>query len=227
MKRLENFYKDINMILIVVVLAIEGLVVEQLKESKIEHEWVILLCSIVFLVFVFKLLGRAVEKSIENSECIRALILGADYIEGTWFDMVEIGGDKFYGLVTHSYNEGHIEQSGEQISANGSPQNTWNSLASKYEDNTLTIIYRVNYFDEAIIEQRLGISTIDFSKSAKHRSPTSFSGTFYDMSNNFVTKSFRGFKVTDEEILAQLENSQTKLQAIKKLIDSPYFKPIQ
>lgn len=227
MKKLENFYKNITIAIIVVILVIEGSIVHFLKESQLKNQILILFFSIALLIFVFKLLGLAVEKVVEKSDCIRAWILDEDYIEGIWFDMVEINGHKFYGLVTHTYKDGHIEQSGEQISSTGLPQNSWNTLASKYEDNTLTIIYRVNYFDEKIVEQRLGITTIDFSKQANGKRPVTFSGTFYDMSNDFITKSFRGFKVTNTEILSELENPETKLGALKKLIDSNYFKQLQ
>lgn len=227
MKKLNSFYKFIETVLIVVILAIEGNIVECVKKSQLKEEWLILLVSVVLLIFIFKLLGWLIEKAVENSKRIRAIILGDDYIEGTWFDIVEIGGYKFYGLLNITYKEGKIEQSGEQIATDGSPKNTWNTIASQYEGNTLTVIYRVNYFAEEIVEQRLGISTMDFSKPEKQFCPNTFSGTFYDMSKDFDTKSFRGFKVTNPDILFKLSNPESKPQATKELINAQYLKPIQ
>jgi hypothetical protein len=231
MKNIENFYKKISVVIIAATFAIENLIVkrlvEYLQKIKLANEWIILLLSIIILVFIFELLSLVVEMVIEKCKCIRALILGEDFIEGVWFDLVEDNGEKCYGLVTISYKEGHIEQNGVKISSQGLPQSAWNTDISKYEDNILTIVYRVNYSDEKMIEHPSGISFIHFLKRANHKHPLIYNGTFYDMSKPLITKSFNGFKVTDNKILSQLDISDTRMEAIKTLMNHPCLEGIK
>jgi len=223
MKKLENFYKNLNIILIVVVLSIEGIIIEKFKESRQESETLALLLGIVLLVLIFKFLGLAVEKIVERSERIRELILGEDYIEGTWFDMIEIEGEKYYGLYTNFYKDGEILQNGDQISADGVPTNSWKTIASQYDNGTLTMIYQVNYFEVNRVEQPYGILSISYSKTLAHKAPVAFTGTYYEMTKEFTTNSFRGFKIKNKNTLKKLNDPAKRTEAIKELIASSTF----
>ena len=224
MKKLEKFNSYINIVLIIVALFIEEKIIDKFKETNLkEHEFVLFVSAAVSLIIFFKALEWLVEQAIEKVDWFRELILSDDYIEGTWFDVVEIDGKKFYGIFSITYRDGEITQNGEQIAFDNKPQNSWNTIVSKYENNSLTMIYHVNYFDENRPEQPYGISVCNFSKPTTHRAPVTFSGTFYDMSKNFMTKSFRGFKVTDKEILQRLNNPATRNDALLNLISSPFF----
>lgn len=210
------------MILIVVILSIEGLIIEKLKKYE-EREWLILFFGIIALVLIFKFLDLLVEKIIERSAYLRELILGDDYIEGTWIDLIEINGTKYYGLYTNAYKEGQIVQNGEQLTSEGIPTNSWKTIASKYENNTLTLIYQVNYFEVEKIEQPYGIVSISYSKIATHKSPIAFTGTYYELSKQFYTNSFRGFKVINKNTLKKLNQPEKRSETIKELITSYAF----
>lgn len=229
MKRLQNFYNYLDTILMVIILYVEGLVVKTFEETFFKNNLLVFLCTIFFFVAIFKLAEWLIGKVlIGKSEFFRKVILGEDFVEGTWFDMIVNSdtGAKTFGLSTNTMKDENIYQNGEQFSADGSPLNIWGTIASQLIENTLTIVYRVNYFDEKIVEQRLGIRTISYSKTAKQKRPNTFIGVLYDMSGKFYTKSYYGFKVTEKEILKELANPQTKREALRKLMGSDFFKAI-
>lgn len=224
MQRVQKIHEYIDTLLVVAVLYTEGSILDRLEQHFFRNHTLIFVGCILFFVLVFKLLEWLITKLIKNSASIREFILGEDFIEGIWFDATVEDSNRTYGLFTNSYHGTEIEQNGELYSAECLPLNSWTSIASSYKEGTLILVYKVNYVQEEIIEQRLGILTISFAKTEKQKSPKTIIGTFYDVSENIKSKSFYGFKVTDKAILKELSHPETKRQAIRKLIDSHFFK---
>lgn len=229
MHRLESFYKTLTTILIVIFLSIEAYLVHLVSEIKIENKFYpfIIIGFIIGLILIFKFVEFLVEKLLEESKIVRALILRDDFIEGVWLDKVDIDGISGYGLITIVYQNGKFIQTGEQILYDGTTRCSWNSVASEYDNNTLKIIYHVKYFDEKLVDQPYGISMYRFAKSGSHKQPLSYIGTFFDMSNNYMTKSVKGFKVTDKKLIAKLYVPETRNEALKILMNSNFFKKIE
>lgn len=224
MQRVQKVHEYIDTLLVISVLYAEGTILDNLEQHYFKNHTLIFVGCIVFFVSVFKLLEWLIAKLIKNSEHIREFILGEDFIEGIWFDSTVEDNEKTYGLFTNSYHGTEIEQNGELYSEECQPLNSWTSIASSYKEGTLILVYKVNYVQEEIIEQRLGLLTISFAKTAKQKSPKTIIGTFYDVSEDVRSKSFYGFKVTDKAILKALSNPETKRQAIRQLINNRFFK---
>lgn len=223
MHRVQKVHDYIDTLLVVAVLYTEGTILDNLEQHYFKDHALVFVGCILFFVLVFKLLEWLINKLIKNSERIREFILGEDFIEGTWFDAT-VEENRTFGLFKNSYQGLEIEQNGELFSADCVPLNSWTSIATNYKERTLTLVYKVNYVEEEIIEQRIGVLIITFTKTAQQKSPNTFIGTYYDLSEEFKSKSFYGFKITDKAILKDLSNPATKRQAIRKLIDNHFFK---
>lgn len=223
MERLEKFYRFVNVVLVVIVLFLEAQIVHCLEKSGIHNFWLLFVVTATLLIAFFKFGEWLVEKMIENLDWLKKLIIGDEYIEGLWIDKVEISGRNFYGLLIISMKDGVYKVNGSQYSDKATLQNRWITISSDFENYTLKTIYQTTYFDEAKLEEPYGISSYNFQKTSLHGKPLIFSGTFYDVSRDFITKSFYGFKVTDKKVINKLKHPDKTAQAIMDLIQSPFF----
>lgn len=223
MEKLERFYKFVDSVLIIIIVYLEGRVAEGLEAGGVKNFWTLLVVSAVILILVFEFLGWLIQKAVENISWIKMMILGSDYIEGTWFDVVETNGTRFYGLYTISYMEGRILQEGDQVSSEGKVVNSWKTVASNYQDHTLSILYKVQYFDEQRIDHPYGISFTSFSSPSSRKVPLVLNGIFYDISTKLINEAYRGFKVVDKNLLKELNNPEENGRALKTLMSHSYL----
>lgn len=184
--------------------------------------------SLLALIGVLFLVGVVLSALPEHSRRFRALWLGRDFVEGVWFDKIDglIDDKETYGLISIEYVGGELRQYGKnyQVTRNTSDNSvtisaftTWRSDGGSYADGQFVLINRVANVKAGF---DLGASVTQFDRS--RRAPLTFYGTILRTADPSMAKipgSFHGFKITDKNVLAQLEDVSTPLKDRAEVIE--------
>ncbi len=198
-----------------------------LKDSSNEFSGILIVVTGIFLIASFEVVNYILSQIINNWDWLKKIILRDDYIEGTWITAVPFQNTIHYGIFTIKLKDGQYLSSGTRYTPDCIPQQTWRTEASKYEMNSLKLIYKSTFFSNEIKEEHNGLAIYKFQNSSNNyfSSPNLINGSVYSVSNKENESiSFVGYKITvskDLEILNKPDNMKDKFKAI---IDSPYLK---
>lgn len=216
MRKISKFYRSVDASALGAGLAFVGLTEQWFDAQNIPGwlVWVIVALLIGAFVRIFRVLA---VRAVNRSQRVRRVILGADFIEGVWFDVLHINGELFCALITVYIRDGKYSVVGKQFDANGDLIVTWTSITSVFDGNTLHYLYRAHYNRLEPPEERQGISIWNFSRASGSRAPISFSGYFVDMVSGFRSEVFTGRKLNKSEV-SDLENPTGEKDLISKLM---------
>lgn len=223
MEKLRSFLRFTDVGLLAIAVLAEQGAISLLRENGVKAPLILLVAAGIVLILAFKVMQWLLNEMIANNSWLRSLILQDDYVEGTWVDLVTIGGSRFLGLFTLEYKNGRVEQSGQQFTSDGDVRATWETVLSKYDNNTLTLVYEVTYVDGERVDRPYGMTVCSFHRQETHAAPKFLSGTFYDITLSSESKSFKGFKVEDKETLKKLEVPSTQRDAVRELLQHSFF----
>jgi hypothetical protein len=174
------------------------------------------------LAFVIVLFGAGIFLSLlpEYSVQVRRAVLGRDFVEGIWFDVIDgkIDGLETFGLISIEYRDGEIAEYGTNyqlvLGTDGTqptlrPYTSWRSDCTSYRDGQLVLVNRVANRPAG---HDFGVSFTEFDRFTTP--PTGFSGSFLLTSSHLTSGSpppgtFHGFKVTDKAMIQALAERTT------------------
>ncbi len=148
---------------------------------------------------------------------LRKFVLGEQYIEGVWIDRVQSGGGmEFFGLINISPDDEKLCFSVENVDRTGGGsgrlvakqiQMEWPTIVFKSEGNS-----REPKYNEGIVSLQFeGIQGV----------PNRFSGGCLDK-NLIPPVVIEGWRITDEDMLKDLQDPEKRKQSLQKLIAN-YF----
>lgn len=155
----------------------------------------------------------------ERSKTVRRLLLGKDYIEGMWFDIMrEKGNVKEIGVSSLEYADFQIKYSGEDYDLAVTQRLPFLAeMTQLRKDGVLMYKYTARRSDT----DRLGIpgyGELQFHLG-RQGMPTRYTGEYFQLNEN--TKcTFEGFKLDekkDRELLELLDDGKTRKEALRKL----------
>ncbi|MGC4038684.1 MAG: hypothetical protein QM764_22160 [Chitinophagaceae bacterium] len=222
MEKLEKFYKVVNVILIVLMLSVEGELRHWLEETGLkEKEWLLFVVLVLILVVVFKILEWLIEVLVEKNPVLRKWILGNEYLEGVWCDRTTIDNNYLFAVLTISFSDGMYFVNGAQYYPDGQEHHSWSTIASKFDNSTMRLLYRSIYFHEGDKkDEYMGYSSFTFEKMNLNKFPISYTGKYKDFGADNIERPYKGYKIVKQELLEDLhvpEKQRHALQEIFKL----------
>ncbi|NIS37739.1 hypothetical protein GWN26_01340, partial [Candidatus Saccharibacteria bacterium] len=171
---------------------------------------------LVFFAIVVTKIGESIGRSlVERSKFIRKLILGKDYIEGSWVDLSIDHQNKLLravALVEIEYQNGSIAFGGQVFGCNGVPVGNFDSSVAGYKNNTLWYVYnREVVFENK--EKATGRGELKFTRESHN--PTSYYGSFFDTETELEI-SVEGARIQDKKTLKMLRKQEGKAQVVKE-----------
>lgn len=209
MKKLHTFVRGVEALALFLALWIEEWAEKYLFTSKSAHLALLVVTGFVGLVVIVKLAHSAMTHWVDHSPRLRKLILGDDYIEGFWFNKVQLSTTARFGLLRIIVTEGGVTVHGEQFDELGKLTATWESQMADYHNNTLRYAYLVKYIGRPDTQDVYGFSDISFSKVSG--CPMQYSGRFQDISPNDETANtftFVGFRLVNDIHIADLKGGR-------------------
>ncbi|MDB5320772.1 MAG: hypothetical protein JWN40_2403 [Phycisphaerales bacterium] len=195
----------------------------RLAETHLEkigaHTSVILIAAFIILVVSVRLLAFLASQALNYIPLLPRLILGPSNIQGIWFNTIPVDGDTFCGLFVVSLTDGRVRVVGEQFDKAGLVRVTWTSVMTQFDGDTLRFVYQARYTVRNMVE-RFGFSTYTFIRSLPGKQLATFNGQYVDLSTNFESDAFSGFKITDKATLRSLNDPATRAAAVTKLLQT-------
>lgn len=184
------------------------------KHGRIDKLWLTLLIGFVAIA-TMHVLELVVTTLFHRSMWIKQVLLGDEYIEGVWFDIVV--GKNHYGLINIHICDGRIFIVGETFNTNGDVTATFEDYMVKFEGRTLRGAYYASHFNETTPMEVRGLSTYILSGNPGEV-PKYYSGFFNDIATHDNSGQVQGFKITDNKVLGNLKNPNIRKSEIMSLI---------
>lgn len=215
--KIEKFLDFIRALTVAVIAAISGVVLDsiiKLLNSKLLAFVTLTLGSIVF----FKLIEFAASKIVDSYVPLRRLIVGLEFIEGWWVDLV-ITPDKnrevdSIGILQIIYEGDHYMAYGVNLDATdvkGKELGNFRCYACYYDNLVFQFAYdganirktgsKVDGHGEYRFTRQLGC-------------PVSFSG-FLDDSFYHKTLLLKGYKITDKSFIKKINEAETRQKIVE------------
>ena len=169
----------------------------------------------ISILFVRFLIGSLFERS----KTVRKILLGKNYIEGIWFDVMrEKGQVKEIGVSSVEYADFQIKYSGEDYDLAVTQRLPFMAeMAQLKRDGVMMYKYTARRSDTDRVGTP-GYGELQFH-SGRHGMPTRYTGEYFLLNEN--TKcSFEGFKLDekkDKELLELLDSGETRKEALRRL----------
>lgn len=151
---------------------------------------------------------------------IRKKLIGQQYIEGTWFDIMKLDGQPMdIGISTFEYVDYEIRYKGQDYNLAKGSWAPYHTKMVKLEWPRLTYIYTAQRQDAKTVEMT-GYGVLDFHVGTKGP-PTTHSGQYLALqsSERISFESFRLNEKKDSNVLAKLVEPTTKRQALFALFE--------
>src|SRR5262245_12221196 len=190
------------------------------------------LFSVVVIAVSIELVKFFAESLFDHSRVLRRVLLGNEYLEGTWFDVMRVGGKlSEVGLSWFSYDDWELKYSGEDY-----------ALVSNAVNAELVVEHRFPYTAEKIVHLKNNKLLYKFTADRSDRDdseiagygelqlhpgargvPTRYSGHYYrpEAGGVFRKISFEGFRLDetrDRDCLQRLDNPETRKDAVRELL---------
>ena len=193
-----------------------GVVVARSASKWLENqdidEVLILAISIAIVAILTQVTRIFVRSLVENTKLGRRLILGRQYIEGVWIDLVQEGGEpKAVGLTRINIIEGELKISGDDYDIDGLHTGHYVCDFHYVDWPRIRYVYSYQYSDDDnIIKQGLG----EFLFDDTGISPIRYSGHFFDIQGGKRFR-FEGWKLKDRKKLKELRTPKGRIDLVK------------
>lgn len=203
-----------------------GFARDWLYDKGVSNDLVLILV-LCFIVALSEISGLIIKRIISWSRVLRTFLLGRQYLEGTWIDMVKCNGNIVgYGLITVSSDLGSIYINGQDYSIAIEPQGTFESHNLIIDWPKITYIYSAQSpgKNNPLIE---GISILNIHENIGS-TPNHWTGVFVDLfdenNNRFHTEAW---KIKDKSVIDKLKTPELREDSLKELIKKYFVKPPQ
>ena len=213
MKRYKHFLRWVELLALFSAVFLADVILHKLENVHAGSLTFLLVLGII-TILVFHVVEYLATAAFERFDWLRRFILGADCIEGVWFDVV--CGENLFGIITIDQKAGEVAVVGEQFDTAGRVTATWEDFITSIEGNTLRAVYRAPQFG-AQPSELLGFSSYVFS-GTPGKPPQYYNGYFADISTGPRKCHLRGFRITDPATLQRLREPHNKTEALLKLI---------
>jgi hypothetical protein len=188
----------------------------QLAQQALEHATIPLLLKLsldlVAVIVAFRLIEQLSDLLL-NWPRFRRILLGNEATEGTWMDVVRVGGSVSHiGVLRFSLNDGELRVTGENFDVHG-------AVLSSFTSELVSVRWPVLRMQFAI-DRPAGISpeTIVFARlvfTERDGPPVRYKGYYHD--TNASRGDFAGWKVLDPQALRSLDDRQLLPKYIVKM----------
>lgn len=173
--------------------------------------WFPLITALIVVTLTFQLFKFIFETIFEMSEVVRKILLGREFVEGTWLDLLSHGGVPFACGVTR------IVSSGSSLRITGEDYDIDSNSCGYYAVDMLLfefpkIKYKYTYqkSDNKGLAQE-GFGEIQFME--RNGRPIKYAGFSFNLKEDRRV-TFESWKVEDKEILARLDKPESERSAI-------------
>jgi hypothetical protein len=127
MNKLKNFRHAVQSLIVFGVFWLEKSIEYNFLENKKTPPAIIWIVAAVGLMALLWTAEWLVNRWFDYSQKLRRLVLGDDFIEGTWFNKVKLSGQALYGLLHIEVREDGVMVHGAQYDENCKLTATWES----------------------------------------------------------------------------------------------------
>ena len=167
-------------------------------------------------------LRLVLEIVFESSRWLRRLLLGRQFVEGTWFDLsVEDGQPIIVGVSRVEFSGTTVRFSGEDFAVDGTRQGHYLADLTSLEWPKLKYKYTYHVSDAPQLSKQ-GYGEAQFIE--RDGPPKEYVGFYFEL---LVGKrvTYEGWRVEDPEILAQLDDRVRRRHVIKNFL-RPRFEEV-
>lgn len=167
--------------------------------------------AVVIVVVIFQLLKFIFDSIFEMSEGMRKILLGREFVEGTWLDLMSQNGIPVaYGITRMASSGTSLRISGEDYDLNAKRTGYYSVDMLIFEFPKIRYKYTYQRSDNQGLEEA-GFGEFQFRE--RNGPPVKCSGFFFNlMEDRRIT--FESWKVIDKEILAMLDSPESDKKAI-------------
>lgn len=171
--------------------------------------------SLIIISISVLLLNYLGSELFSHWRWLRKKLLGRQYIEGVWFDIMRCDGELLdVGISCMSYDDFNLTYRGQDYNLRTDLWAPFHARMLRLEWPRLTYIYSAQRQGEASAEM-LGYGVLDFHVGAKG-APRTHSGQYFPFhaGKTICFESFRLNADKDAELLARLDEPETRKQAL-------------
>lgn len=201
-------------------------------EAWLSKPGAVVLFSIVVISVGIELIRFVAETLFDHSRLLRRLLLGDQYLEGAWFDIMRVNGrPSEVGISYFRYDDWEIKYTGEDYDLKCDGDCPDLAMAHQFPFTAETIVYakdnKLLYKYTAARSDRDDVEVAGYGELQFHPNisgiPTRYSGHYYrpEGEGNFRKVCFQGFRLDDRkdrECLQRLENPGTKRDTMRQLL---------
>lgn len=201
-------------------------------EAWLSDPSAVVLFSVVVISASIELIRFVVATLFDHSRHLRRLLLGDQYLEGTWFDIMRVGGrPSEIGVSWLRYEDWEIKYAGEDYDLKYESGCADVAMAHRFPFTAETIVYakdnKLLYKYTADRSDRDEVEISGYGELQFHPGrqgiPMRYSGHYYrpEGGGNFRKICFEGFRLDDRkdsECLERLGDPETRRDAMRQLL---------
>lgn len=218
-------------------LSVAGGVVAAEQLSSWFEQWLVApgasaIFSVVVIAVSIELVKSFSSDMFNHSRVFRRLVLSDQYLEGTWFDIMRVGGKaQEVGLSWLSYEDWEVKYAGEDYDLSYDGRTCEVAMTHRFPYTAEKIVYskenKLLYKYTADRSDRDDLEIAGYGELQFHPSgngiPIRYSGHYYRQEGGSVFRkiSFEGFRLDedkDRDSLKRLDNPETKKEALCQLL---------
>ena len=190
------------------------------------------LFSVVVIAISIELVKVFAETLFDHSRFLRRFLLGSEYLEGTWFDIMKVAGKPSeVGLSWFTYDDWELQYSGEDYDLKPQAEHAELAMEHRFPYTAEKIVHLKNnkllYKFTADRSDRDDLEIAGYGELQLHPGdrgiPTRYSGHYYRPEGGGVFRkiSFEGFRLDetrDRDCLRRLNSPETRKDAMRELL---------
>ena len=179
--------------------------------------WFPIVSALVVVTVTFQVLKFIFDAIFEMSENVRKILLGREFVEGTWLDLLSHGGIPFACGVTRIVSSGSfLRITGEDYDLESSSSGYYSVDMLVFEFPKIKYKYTYQKSDNQGLAQE-GFGEIQFME--RNGRPTKYAGFSFNLKEDRRV-TFESWKVESKEILARLDDPESERNAIFEFFKS-------
>lgn len=188
-----------------------------LEKQKTFSPWLPPLVALLIVVVGLHLLQSLLENIFDSSRTLRRLLLGHQFIEGTWFDL-SLADDRppIVGIARILFSGSTVRFYGDDFSVDGTRQGHYMSDYASLEWPKLK--YKYTYHVSGT--RQLSNQGFGEAQFLTHGGPSQqYVGFHFDILEG-LRVTYEGWKIEDQQILDKLDNPNTRREVVLE-----FFRP--
>lgn len=148
---------------------------------------------------VYRLIASILYGLFQRSLFVRRLLLGRDFLEGTWVGFYEHQGQSRYTVEFFDQESGELKISGREFDGSGKTRIGWESSACNIDDACDRLIYSYSCDIYAVSTQHQGIGVFKLLRTHRRKAAHSIDGYSADLTDGKKDPNFER-KISNERI---------------------------